>query len=152
VLTIANATGTNGLTCLPKHGGARDNKFLVTHPKTGHWDRCLAFEIARRAHWPLYHRAPANRPTQIVTSPGLRVSYTTFIETRSPVQNSFTATADMASPLPLQCTNTVFYVFFCQYILLYSRRSSKMANNWRGLCPAVDCGRLMMMMVIIIYI
>jgi hypothetical protein len=27
VLTIANATGTNGLTCLLKHGGARDNKF-----------------------------------------------------------------------------------------------------------------------------
>jgi hypothetical protein len=27
VLTIANETGTNGLTCLPKHGGARDNKF-----------------------------------------------------------------------------------------------------------------------------
>jgi hypothetical protein len=25
VLTIAKATGTNGLTCLPKHGGARDN-------------------------------------------------------------------------------------------------------------------------------
>jgi hypothetical protein len=36
VLTIANATGTNGLTCLLKHGGARDNKLLVTHPKTGH--------------------------------------------------------------------------------------------------------------------
>jgi hypothetical protein len=36
VLKIANATGTNGLTCLPKYGGARDNKFLVTHPKTGH--------------------------------------------------------------------------------------------------------------------
>jgi hypothetical protein len=28
VLTTANAAGTNGLTCLPKHGGARDNKFL----------------------------------------------------------------------------------------------------------------------------
>jgi transposase len=27
MLTIANTTGTNGLTCLPKHGGARDNKF-----------------------------------------------------------------------------------------------------------------------------
>jgi hypothetical protein len=26
-LLIANATGTNGLTCLPKHGGAQDNKF-----------------------------------------------------------------------------------------------------------------------------
>jgi hypothetical protein len=26
VLTIANATGTNGLTCLPKQRGARDNK------------------------------------------------------------------------------------------------------------------------------
>jgi hypothetical protein len=25
VLTTANATGTNGLTCLPKHGGARDD-------------------------------------------------------------------------------------------------------------------------------
>jgi hypothetical protein len=30
VLTTLNATGTNGLTCLPKHEGARDNKFLVT--------------------------------------------------------------------------------------------------------------------------
>jgi hypothetical protein len=27
VLTTANAAGTNGLTCLPKHGGSRDNKF-----------------------------------------------------------------------------------------------------------------------------
>jgi hypothetical protein len=32
VLTTANAAGTNGLTWLPKHGGAPDNKFLVTHP------------------------------------------------------------------------------------------------------------------------
>jgi hypothetical protein len=30
--TTANATGTNGLTCLLKHGGARDNKFSVAHP------------------------------------------------------------------------------------------------------------------------
>jgi hypothetical protein len=30
VLTTANATGTNGLTCLPKHGGARNNNFC--HP------------------------------------------------------------------------------------------------------------------------
>jgi hypothetical protein len=34
VLTTANATGTNSLTCLLKHGGVRDNKFLVTHPMT----------------------------------------------------------------------------------------------------------------------
>jgi hypothetical protein len=27
VLTTANVAGTNGLTLLPKHGGARDNKF-----------------------------------------------------------------------------------------------------------------------------
>jgi hypothetical protein len=27
VLTTADAAGTNGLTCLPKHGRARDNKF-----------------------------------------------------------------------------------------------------------------------------
>jgi hypothetical protein len=27
VLTIANVAGTNSLTCLPKHGGARDNNF-----------------------------------------------------------------------------------------------------------------------------
>jgi hypothetical protein len=33
-LTIANAAETNGLMCVPKHGGARDNKFLVTHPMT----------------------------------------------------------------------------------------------------------------------
>jgi hypothetical protein len=34
VLTTVNAAGTNGLACLPKHGGARDNKSLVTHPMT----------------------------------------------------------------------------------------------------------------------
>jgi hypothetical protein len=34
VPTSANAAGTNSLTCIPKHGGARDSKFLVTHPMT----------------------------------------------------------------------------------------------------------------------
>jgi hypothetical protein len=34
VLTTANVAGTNGLTCLTKHDRGRDNKFLVTHPKT----------------------------------------------------------------------------------------------------------------------
>jgi hypothetical protein len=28
-------------------------------------------------------------------------------------------------------------------------RSSEMAGYWRGLCPAVDCDRLMMMMMMI---
>jgi hypothetical protein len=41
-----NAAGANGLTCLPKHGGARDSKFLVTYPKTN--QRCLTSAIARR--------------------------------------------------------------------------------------------------------
>jgi hypothetical protein len=50
VLMIANAAGTNGLMCLPKHEGARDDKVLVTHPMTDHWERCLASAIARRAH------------------------------------------------------------------------------------------------------
>jgi hypothetical protein len=61
------------------------------------------------------HPAPASRPAQIVTSPGLRASYTRFTLTRYPLQNSFTpvvicSTADMASPLPLQHANTVCYV------------------------------------------
>jgi hypothetical protein len=43
VLTTANAAGTNGLTCLPKHGGAQDNKFLVTHPMTD--QRCLTLPL-----------------------------------------------------------------------------------------------------------
>jgi hypothetical protein len=47
VLTTANATGTNGLACLPKHGGARDNKFLVTNPMSN--QRCLTYAIARRS-------------------------------------------------------------------------------------------------------
>jgi hypothetical protein len=48
VLTTANTAGTNDLTCLPKHGGARDNEFLVTHLMTDH---CyLASAIVRRAH------------------------------------------------------------------------------------------------------
>ncbi|RVE40888.1 hypothetical protein evm_014462 [Chilo suppressalis] len=36
VLTTADAAGTNGLTCLPKHEGTQDRKFLVTHPMTDH--------------------------------------------------------------------------------------------------------------------
>jgi hypothetical protein len=46
VLTTANAAGTNGLTCLPKHRGARDNKFF-TYPMTD--QRCLTSTIARRS-------------------------------------------------------------------------------------------------------
>jgi hypothetical protein len=46
-LTTPNAAGSNGLTWLPKHGGARDSKFLVTHPMT---DQCrLTSTIARRS-------------------------------------------------------------------------------------------------------
>jgi hypothetical protein len=43
----------------------------------------------------------------------------------------------------------VFYVytFMYMYRCIDSRRSSEMAKHWRGLCPAVDCGRLMMMMM-----
>jgi hypothetical protein len=61
------------------------------------------------------HPAPASRPAQIVTPPGLRASYTTFTKTWSPLQNSFTpavigSTANMASALLLQHANTVCYV------------------------------------------
>jgi hypothetical protein len=45
VLTTANTAGTNGLTCLPKHRGAGDNKFLVTHPMTNQC--CFASAIVR---------------------------------------------------------------------------------------------------------
>jgi hypothetical protein len=45
VLTSANAARTNGLTCLLKHKGARDNIFLVIHSKTD--QGCLASTIAR---------------------------------------------------------------------------------------------------------
>jgi hypothetical protein len=48
VLPTAYTSGTVGLTCLPKHAGARDNKFLVTHPMTD--QRCFASVIARRTH------------------------------------------------------------------------------------------------------
>ncbi|RVE42535.1 hypothetical protein evm_012815 [Chilo suppressalis] len=41
VLTTADAAGTNGLTCLPKHGEARDSKFLFTHPMIDHCESCL---------------------------------------------------------------------------------------------------------------
>ncbi|RVE46920.1 hypothetical protein evm_008399 [Chilo suppressalis] len=39
VLTTANTVGTNGLTCHPKHGGARDSKFLVAYLMTDHCKR-----------------------------------------------------------------------------------------------------------------
>jgi hypothetical protein len=46
VITTAIAAGTSSLTCLPNNGGARDNKFLVTHLMTD--QRCLTSVIARR--------------------------------------------------------------------------------------------------------
>ncbi|RVE43974.1 hypothetical protein evm_011377 [Chilo suppressalis] len=55
-LTTANAAGTNGLTCLPKHGGARDSKFLVTHPMTDHCESCLTSTIAAERASHLRHR------------------------------------------------------------------------------------------------
>jgi hypothetical protein len=42
VLTTENAAGTNCLTCLPKHGGARDNNFLVAYDAND--QRCFTFE------------------------------------------------------------------------------------------------------------
>ncbi|CAG9791637.1 unnamed protein product [Diatraea saccharalis] len=57
ILTTANAVGTNGLTCLPKHGVARDNNFLVTHPMTDPCESCLTTTIAGRGAYPLRHRA-----------------------------------------------------------------------------------------------
>jgi hypothetical protein len=45
VLMTANAAGTNGLTCLPKHRRARDDKVLVTHPTTD--QRYITCAIAR---------------------------------------------------------------------------------------------------------
>jgi hypothetical protein len=43
----ANSAGTNGFTCLPKHGGTRDNKFLVTHRMI--IKRCLTSANVRRS-------------------------------------------------------------------------------------------------------
>jgi hypothetical protein len=44
----ANTVGAKGLTCLPKHGGARVNKYLVTHPMSDQC--CLASAIIHREH------------------------------------------------------------------------------------------------------
>ncbi|RVE52859.1 hypothetical protein evm_002516 [Chilo suppressalis] len=60
VLTTADAAGTNGLTCLPKHGGSRNSKFLVTHPMTDHCESCLTSTIAAERANHLRHRAPHN--------------------------------------------------------------------------------------------
>ncbi|RVE40326.1 hypothetical protein evm_015024, partial [Chilo suppressalis] len=45
MLTTANAAGTNSLTCHPKHGGARDSKFLVTHPMTDHCEKFYSIPL-----------------------------------------------------------------------------------------------------------
>ncbi|RVE40526.1 hypothetical protein evm_014824 [Chilo suppressalis] len=60
VLTTADAAGTNGLTCLPKHGGSRDRRFLVTHPMTDLCESCLTSTIAAERANLLRHRTPRN--------------------------------------------------------------------------------------------
>ncbi|RVE46097.1 hypothetical protein evm_009261 [Chilo suppressalis] len=51
VLTTADAAGTNGLTCLPKHGGARDSKCLSPEFDTEQAvERRLLAELARQQH------------------------------------------------------------------------------------------------------
>ncbi|RVE48712.1 hypothetical protein evm_006678 [Chilo suppressalis] len=65
VLTTADAAGTNGLTCLPKHGGAPDSKSLVTHPMTDHCESCLTSTIAAERASHLRHRAPQSSVKEI---------------------------------------------------------------------------------------
>ncbi|RVE54333.1 hypothetical protein evm_001160 [Chilo suppressalis] len=72
VLTTADAAGTNGLTCLPKHRGAHVIKFLVTHPLTDHCGSCLISTIAAERANHLRHRAPHR---QIVMFNFYRVAY-----------------------------------------------------------------------------
>jgi hypothetical protein len=78
-------------------------------------DISLSNFSASRSIFGYSYPAPASRPVQIGTPPGLRATYTTFTETRSPLQNSFTpaivgSTAHIASPLPFQHANAVCYV------------------------------------------
>jgi hypothetical protein len=56
VLKTVNAAGTDGLTCLPKHGGSRDYNFLITYLMTE--QRCLTSAIARQSALTAGHRAP----------------------------------------------------------------------------------------------
>jgi hypothetical protein len=94
--------------------GVRDNKRIGTlpffyhhhkQPTAGHIG--LSNFSPSRSIFGYSYPAPASRPEQIVTLPGLRASYTTFTETRSPLYDLITpavvgSTADMVSPLPLQ--------------------------------------------------
>jgi hypothetical protein len=77
-------------------------------------DKGLSYCSTSRSIFGYSHPAPSSRPAQIVTPPSLRAFYTKFIETRSPLQNSFIptvvgSTADIASALPLQRANMVCY-------------------------------------------
>ncbi|CAG9787118.1 unnamed protein product [Diatraea saccharalis] len=46
-----------GPMCLPKHGGVRDSKFLVTHSVTDPCKSCLTTTISDRGAYPLHYRA-----------------------------------------------------------------------------------------------
>jgi hypothetical protein len=94
------------------------NLGLYSSSSSVHFSPLLDIDISNlspRSIFDSSHPAPAIRPAQILTPPGLRASYTTFTETRSPLQNSFTpavigSSADMARPLPVQRANTACYV------------------------------------------
>jgi hypothetical protein len=65
-------------------------------------------------------------------------------------------TAGVARSVATQCLNPyklfLLSIPFCrQELETSSRRSSAMARYWRGLCPAVGCSRLMMMMMMILF-
>ncbi|CAG9794896.1 unnamed protein product [Diatraea saccharalis] len=60
VYTTVNAAEANGLTCLPKHGVARDNIFFVTHPVADPCESCLRTTIVVRGVYLLHHRATYN--------------------------------------------------------------------------------------------
>ncbi|RVE41528.1 hypothetical protein evm_013822, partial [Chilo suppressalis] len=64
VLTTANAAGTNGSTCLPKHGGARDSKYLVTHPMTDHCENETNIFFGERGAQPCEYVCSKITPTQ----------------------------------------------------------------------------------------
>ncbi|RVE42264.1 hypothetical protein evm_013072 [Chilo suppressalis] len=101
VLTTADAAGTNGLTCLPKHGGTRD---VVTHPMSDHCESCLTSTIAAEqvTIYINYHNSVLSHGISDVSLPFIHMCITT---SRSQIErhnlnpvSGFLSTGDKHAP------------------------------------------------------
>jgi hypothetical protein len=118
VIVLLHYVSSNCVTCFFMFNGCALKYWQSSSSSSAHYSPLLDVGLSNflpsRSIFGYSHPAPASRPAQIVTPPGVRASHTTFTKKRSPLPNSFTpafvgSTVDMTNAT--QLNSSIYLVF-----------------------------------------